>query len=69
MKYDPSTYFICRTDLSILPFTFILIKAEMIKNQANNDNPPIYKKIQNYIFKFSDLLGQGNFSKVYKASK
>ena len=63
------TYFICITDLSILPFPFILIKAEMIKNQANNDNPPIYKKIQNYIFKFSDLLGQGNFSKVYKASK
>ena len=40
----------------------------MIKNQQSpNDNPPIYKKIQNYIFKFSDLLGQGNFSKVYKA--
>ena len=44
-------------------------QAEMIKHQPNNDNPPIYKKIQNYIFKFSDLLGQGNFSKVYKASK
>ena len=28
---------------------------------------PVYKKIQNYIFKFSDLLGQGNFSKVYRA--
>ena len=41
----------------------------MIKHQqGSNDNPPpIYKKIQNYIFKFSDLLGQGNFSKVYKA--
>ena len=25
------------------------------------------KKIQYYIFNFSDLLGQGNFSKVYKA--
>jgi predicted Ser/Thr protein kinase len=25
------------------------------------------KKIQNYIFNFSDLLGQGNFSKVYRA--
>lgn len=24
------------------------------------------KKIQNYIFNFKDLLGQGNFSKVYK---
>jgi hypothetical protein len=43
----------------------------MIKHQNNSDNPPppIYKKIQNYIFKFSDLLGQGNFSKVYKAIK
>jgi serine/threonine protein kinase len=30
-------------------------------------NEPVCKKIQNYIFKFSDLLGQGNFSKVYKA--
>lgn len=39
----------------------------MIRHQAPNDNAPIYKKIQNYIFKFSDLLGQGNFSKVYKA--
>ena len=30
----------------------------MIKHQQGpNDNPPIYKKIQNYIFKFSDLLG------------
>lgn len=26
-----------------------------------------YKKIQNYIFNFNDLLGKGNFSKVYKA--
>lgn len=30
-------------------------------------NEPVCKKIQNYIFKFSDMLGQGNFSKVYKA--
>jgi len=26
-----------------------------------------FKKIQNYIFNFNDLLGKGNFSKVYKA--
>jgi hypothetical protein len=26
------------------------------------------KKIQNYIFNFSDMIGQGNFSKVYKAT-
>jgi hypothetical protein len=36
----------------------------MIKREPE---APIYKKIQNYIFKFSDLLGQGNFSKVYRA--
>lgn len=38
-------------------------------NAQNNLMPegPTYKKIQNYIFKFSDVLGQGNFSKVYKA--
>ena len=24
------------------------------------------KKIQDYIYNFNDLLGQGNFSKVYK---
>jgi hypothetical protein len=40
-----------------------MMKSE---NQAIT-NKPICKKIQNYIFKFSDMLGQGNFSKVYKA--
>lgn len=39
----------------------------MIKQQQPQPEGPIYKKIQNYIFKFSDLLGQGNFSKVYRA--
>jgi len=39
---------------------------KMIK-QGSSKEAPIYKKIQNYIFKFSDLLGQGNFSKVYRA--
>jgi hypothetical protein len=27
---------------------------------------PLYKKIDNYVFRFDELLGQGNFSKVYK---
>lgn len=36
-------------------------------NRPSTNTEPICKKIQNYIFKFSDLLGQGNFSKVYKA--
>jgi len=31
-------------------------------------NQPLYKKIDNYVFKFEDLLGQGNFSKVYKGT-
>lgn len=45
----------------------ILIIKIMIKQQQATSEGPIYKKIQNYIFKFSDLLGQGNFSKVYRA--
>lgn len=28
---------------------------------------PNYKKIQNYVFDLNELLGAGNFSKVYKA--
>ncbi len=27
---------------------------------------PGVKRIQNYLFKFSDLLGKGNFSSVFK---
>jgi len=27
---------------------------------------PGVKRIQNYLFKFIDLLGKGNFSSVYK---
>lgn len=30
--------------------------------------PAQTKKIQNYIFNLSDMLGKGNFSKVYKAT-
>jgi len=29
---------------------------------------PGVKRIQNYLFKFSDLLGKGNFSSVYKGT-
>lgn len=40
----------------------------MLKSEGRSgNNEPVCKKIQNYIFKFTDLLGQGNFSKVYKA--
>lgn len=41
-----------------------LVKTE---NQYSANVEPTCKKIQNYIFKFADLLGKGNFSKVYKA--
>ncbi len=33
---------------------------------GSQQNQPLYKKIDNYIFKFNDMLGQGNFSKVYR---
>lgn len=39
----------------------------MLKVDQKQVREPVCKKIQNYIFKFSDVLGQGNFSKVYKA--
>ena len=40
----------------------------MIKNENKVvANEPVCKKIQNYIFKFTDMLGKGNFLKVYKA--
>ena len=35
-------------------------------NSQGQANSPLCKKIDNYVFKFNDLLGQGNFSKVYK---
>ena len=57
--------------LNVLWLIFYLVtkpKIRMIKNESRQpNNEPVCKKIQNYIFKFSDLLGQGNFSKVYKA--
>jgi len=40
----------------------------MYTNGDSNLPPEITcKKIQNYIFNFNDQIGQGNFSKVYKA--
>lgn len=35
--------------------------------KQQNSSDKTYKKIQNYIIKLSDLLGEGNFSKVYRA--
>lgn len=49
-------------------FFITMNNNNMIKNeQRTPSTEPICKKIQNYIFKFTDLLGKGNFSKVYKA--
>ena len=33
----------------------------------NTEQAPLFKKIDKYVFSFNDMLGQGNFSKVYKA--
>lgn len=35
------------------------------KHKSMRPNPGV-KKIQNYLFKFCDFLGKGNFSSVYK---
>ena len=34
--------------------------------QTHQQGVSITKKISNYIFRFEDKIGQGNFSKVYK---
>ena len=36
-------------------------------NKMDKDERILIKKIDNYLFKYCDMLGQGNFSKVYKA--
>lgn len=35
------------------------------KHKSMRPNPGV-KRIQNYLFKFCDFLGKGNFSSVYK---
>ena len=35
--------------------------------KTSKSTQPNYKKIQNYVFDLNDMLGAGNFSKVYKA--
>lgn len=37
----------------------------MQKHKSIKPTPGV-KRIQNYIFKFNDFLGKGNFSSVYK---
>jgi hypothetical protein len=32
----------------------------------SGESQPEYKKIQDYIYRFSDQIGMGNFSKVFK---
>lgn len=36
-----------------------------LKHKSMRPNPGV-KRIQNYLFKFCDFLGKGNFSSVYK---
>lgn len=34
----------------------------------NANSQPEYKKIQDYIYRFGDQIGMGNFSKVFKGT-
>lgn len=38
-----------------------------IENHNKNPSDAPCKRIQNYIYKYNDVLGKGNFSTVYKA--
>ena len=40
---------------------------QTIENYNKNHFDAPCKRIQNYIYKYSDVLGKGNFSTVYKA--
>ncbi len=51
--------------LEFLRIEIIIIHIDK-KMHEKNQEKPLCKKIQNYIFKFSDKLGQGNFSSAYK---
>lgn len=47
------------------------LKRMETENNSSIDNPrhhsqPDRKKIQDYMYRFSDEIGKGNFSKVYK---
>lgn len=37
-----------------------------IKIDFMDDDQPTYKRIQDYVFGFSDRVGKGNFSQVYQ---
>lgn len=41
-------------------------ESTLLPVQGLNQPVSITKKISNYIFRFEDKIGQGNFSKVYK---
>jgi hypothetical protein len=45
----------------------MLLQQGTIPRQTKPAHQPNYKKIQNYVFDLNDVLGAGNFSKVYKA--
>lgn len=38
-----------------------------LENHNKNHAEAPCKRIQNYIYKYNDVLGKGNFSTVYKA--
>lgn len=43
-----------------------LSESTVLPVQTQQQTVSITKKISNYIFRFEDKIGQGNFSKVYK---
>ena len=43
-----------------------LRESTVLPIQSHQQSVSITKKISNYIFRFEDKIGQGNFSKVYK---
>lgn len=46
--------------------TMFLSESTVMPVQPYQQQVSITKKISNYIFRFDDKIGQGNFSKVYK---
>lgn len=43
------------------------LQGAMFRTSKPPSIQPNYKKIQNYVFDLNELLGAGNFSKVYRA--
>ena len=42
------------------------MEVEVKNNENPNMQQPDRKKIQDYVYRFCDFIGKGNFSKVFK---